>query len=149
MRTTMTTIAAALLALAGCGSTGDDTGECPDLGGDPAFTSFTVTPETMAAGDTVDVVVEGDHLGELEESSDGSMEMGGEEHESSCPGGHLHVYLDDLMTNPLTMQEAKAFPMEIPADTAPGAHTLIVRLHNKDHTIYEPEVTTTLAITVE
>jgi hypothetical protein len=139
-----------LLCAAGCsGSDEVDAGACPDLGGDPSFTEFTVTPATVAAGDSVDVVIDGDHLGELEATSDGSMEMAGEEEESTCAGGHVHIYLDDLETNPLSMQEAKAFPMTIPADTEPGTHTLIVRLHNKDHTIYDPEVSMETTITVE
>ncbi len=135
-----------LLWTTGCGGDGE---ACPDLGGEPAITEFTVTPATVAAGDAVDVTVDGEHLGDLMPTSDGTdMDMEHEE-ESACPGGHLHVYLDDLDSNPLTMQEAKAFPMDIPADTPVGPHTLIVRLHNKDHTIYEPQVTMEAQITVE
>lgn len=148
MRTNTRTSWAGVLGLLFCTAACSCTGDCPDLGGDPEFTDLTVTPSTMAAGDSVDLAIDGDHLGELEESSDGAMEED-EEEESHCPGGHLHVYLDDLQTNPVTMQEAMAFPLTIPEDTEVGDHTLIVRLHNKDHTIYEPEVTIEADITVE
>lgn len=136
----------AIVLFAGCSDSGE---ECPELGGDPVITSVIVNPTTMAAGDTVEMTVDGEHLGELEEvSMDTGMEEEGEE-ESHCPGGHFHVYLDDLETNPITMQEAKTFPLVIPEGTTAGAHTLIVRLHNKDHIIYEPQVTKDVSITVE
>lgn len=134
------------LVVVGC-SGGDEA--CPDLGGEPVFTAFDVAPTTAAAGDTVDITVAGDHLGDLAASSDGSMEEEGEEEESACLGGHLHIYLDDLETNPITMQEALAFPVTLPTELEAGVHTLIVRLHNHDHTIYEPEVTRETELTVE
>jgi len=141
---------------AGCSGDGDGEGDtgathsCHDLGGDPAFTEFTVTPGTVAAGGEVDVTVDGDHIGELMDMAHGTMEGTEHDHEEEgCLGGHLHVYIDDFEENPLAMEGAKAFPMTIPADTTPGTHTLIVRLHNKDHTIHKPEVTMETTVTVE
>lgn len=144
-----------VLALApGC-SVGDghdhtheaDAAGCVEHGGEPMFTAFSVSPTTVAAGGAVEASIDGEHLGELAETESGAAEEHG--HGGDCPGGHLHVYLDDLMTNPLAMVGAKSFQLTIPEETAAGEHILIVRLHNKDHTILTPEVTAQTAITVE
>lgn len=52
--------------------------------------------------------------------------------------GHVHVYLDDVMTNPLAMITTETG--EVVIDAEPGAHTLINRLHAADHTIIEPQI---------
>ena len=128
---------------------GDETTaeECPTVE-NPVIESFDVTPTTLAAGDTIDATVAGQELG-FEEGH--HAEEGGHsaEEESTCKGGHLHVYLDELMTNPLVMTEETTFQITIPADTAAGDHTLIARLQNRDHSIYEPEVTKEVTITVQ
>jgi len=147
-----TSLAMLTATTSSCG--GDDAPpeeECPpDLGGTPTIASVDLSTTTPAAGDTIDVTVTGEHLGELEESTTSTgMEEMGEENEPLCLGGHLHVYIDELMSNPIAQQEALAFPVVIPDTTPPGDHTLIVRLHNKDHTIYKPEVTAEVAITVQ
>lgn len=105
----------------------------------PAFTSFVVDPDTVAAGADVTVTIAGDHL---------NFE-GDPDHVEGCPGGHLHLYMDDLMTNPLIMEETKSFAVTIPSATSTGSHTLIIRLHNHDHTIVEPQVTEEAALTVQ
>ena len=120
-------------------------------GGDPAITSVTITPSTIAAGGTVQMTVELDNF-ELGSGAD-QMEHGlsrsalreahGEE------GGHLHVYLDSTDVNPLVQTSSSSFPVLIPLGTAAGAHTLIVRLHAADHHIIEPEVKASAALTVQ
>lgn len=128
----VTTGAALLLIASACGN---DKHDCPSA----SFTTFTATPNTVAAGGTVGIAVAGDHLN-FETDAD---------HDEECPGGHLHIYLDDLMTNPIVMEEVDAFDAVIPTGTSAGAHTLIIRLHNHDHTIVEPQVTMQTSLTVQ
>lgn len=125
-------LSAFVLLAVGCGG---DKADC----GTPEFTSFSITPDTLAAGDTVSVTVAGNHLN-FETDAD---------HDEACPGGHLHLYMDDLMTNPLAMEESTSFDATIPTDATAGAHTLIIRLQNHDHTIVEPQVTDEADLTVQ
>lgn len=60
--------------------------------------------------------------------------------------GHVHVYLDDLMTNPLAMITKSTG--EVVIDTTAGSHTLISRLHSADHRIIEPQVIDEIEISV-
>lgn len=68
---------------------------------------------------------------------------------AECPGGHVHVYFDDLMTEPLTQAVTSEFTIKLPADATAGTHTIMGRLHNRDHTIYTPEVIEEVEVTVE
>ncbi|MCC7382088.1 MAG: hypothetical protein IT384_09670 [Deltaproteobacteria bacterium] len=121
-------------------------------GGDPAITSFTVTPATVAPGGRVTgtVVVENFEIGHggsglTARRSAAALRAANEgEHV-----GHLHVYFDTTEMNPLVMTSSTTFPVPIPADATRAAHTLIARLHNADHTIVEPEVKATASITVQ
>lgn len=120
-------------------------------GGDPTIVSVTATPSTVAKGGTVTVTVELENveLGVAEDhaalTARGLRVAHGEEE----AGMHLHTYLDDLETNPLAQTSSASFAIVIPLATASGAHQLIVRLHNGDHTILEPQVTKAAAITVQ
>lgn len=124
-----------------CGCSDEQAPSCAE--GPPAITAFSVTPTSVAPGDTLDATakVSGFQLGGDEDAED--------PHASSCVGGHIHVYLDDLMTNPLLMPETEAFQLTIPVDTPPGRHTLIARLQTHDHKILEPQVTAQTEILVE
>ena len=138
-------IASAVLAcLAGAC---EDSHGCPEE--DPAITMFTADTTTVAAGDTIEITV-----------MVSNFELGGHEHEASaaedddhhaadCAGGHLHIYLDDVISNPLSMPESHVSEVMIPDDATAGDHTLIARLQNRDHTILEPQVTAELTITVQ
>ena len=124
-------------------------------GGDPAITAVTLTPSTVAAGGTVNVAVtlENVELGALDAASAltarDTTARGLRAAHGDAAGMHLHAYFDNTESNPLVQTSSATFPVVIPAATAAGAHQLIVRLHNHDHTIYEPEVKTSAALTVQ
>ncbi len=145
----LTLLTALALALSACPST--DT--CPE--GDPAIDSFTLDSSTVTAGDELSGMVMvsnfelGGHDDMAMDDDDSGMAMDDDDADSACPGGHAHIFLDTLEVNPLGMPEEPDFTITIPADAAPGEHTLIARLHNRDHTILEPQVTAEATITVE
>jgi hypothetical protein len=66
-------------------------------------------------------------------------------YDGACEG-HYHVYLDDLMTNPLMMAWEEEVTVTVDADA--GEHELFVRLNDPDHKIIQPEVVDSVAITV-
>lgn len=141
------------LSLAACGDPKDEEEttdemtdmECPDE--DPSIDSFTLDATTVAAGATLHgtIAVTGFELGGHDEEMEGMEGMEGME----CPGGHAHIYLDDLTGNPLTMAMDTEFDVVLPGDIPAGMHMLIARLHNHDHTIVDPEVTAEAHFTVE
>ncbi len=152
---TISTLTLSLAMLASLGCSDDHGVTCPE--GEPSIASMTLTPLTVAAGGDIDVVVVVENFEltgephahpEREPISLGPRPQHSEE-EVACPGGHVHVYLDDLMTNPLTQAVTSEFILTIPDDTALGPHTIIGRLHNQDHTIFEPAVVAEVDITVE
>jgi hypothetical protein len=135
-------------SLVGCS---DDAPSCPSRS--PAILSFTVAPTSAAPGETLaaTLVVENFELGGGDAHAHAhplSEPLHADTDEPICPGGHLHVYLDDVMTNPLVMIEATEFPIALPHDVTEGDHTLIARLQNHDHTIVKPEVTAEASITI-
>jgi hypothetical protein len=122
----------------------------------PEITSFTIDPVEMAAGDEVMIMVElanfalmdlgdGDEHGHdsVDEVSTDDVDV-----EQAMQMGHVHIYLDDLQTNPLAQEGQTMFNMVIPTDTTDGAHTVIARLHGSDHLIVEPQVTAEVDINV-
>ena len=139
-----------LAAVFGCDD--DHAGhEGPDQ--DPALTSFLSGETNVAPGGELELMieVEGFELsGDEDHEHDEHGEHEGHAHDGEeCPGGHVHIYLDDLMVNPVAMPASSTFLVTIPDDTPVGEHTLIARLHNRDHTIVEPQVTAEFDITVE
>lgn len=128
------------LVVAGCG---------PGTAESPTITAFVVDPTDLAVGGQADVHVEVAHFS-LTEHSEASTahEEGGEHAEGEVQSGHVHVYLDDLETNPLLMMSGADGTITIPSGTAIGSHVLIARLHGDDHLIVEPEVTSDVAIEV-
>ncbi|MEE2829828.1 MAG: hypothetical protein VX498_11625 [Myxococcota bacterium] len=124
----------------------------------PTIDSFEASPATVAPGDEIELAFEVSFFeltGEADHHDHGEDEEGShDDHaaENPCPNGHVHVYLDDLMTDPLGMPTSSTATVELPLDTAAGQHTLIARLHSADHTILrvgDAEVTAELVITVE
>jgi hypothetical protein len=140
----------ALMGVAGfaVGCTGPE-----EEAGPPAILSFTVDPATVVAGadTTASVEVENFELtGHHEEGEGGhEHEEGDHDHDGvAVQRGHVHIYLDDVMTNPLLMLVTPEGALTIPVDVAPGAHTLIARLQDEDHKIIEPQVTAEVDIEV-
>lgn len=142
---------AALLALAACSE------EAVPCEGEPMIHAFTANMTTVAAGGTLDLTIEvhnfnlGTHThSDMHEPVPVSEDDPGVIFsENTCLTGHVHIYLDDLMTNPILMQEMATGTATIPAGTAAGTHTLIARLHTSDHLIVEPQVTKELTIEVQ
>ncbi len=132
---------ALVLAVSACGD-GHDHDECA---GDPMIMSFSADTTTMPAGADIQVTVMVHNF-----TLSGHEEGTEHEHtEGACIAGHYHIYLDDLMTNPLAMPATMNATVNIPPGTAAGEHTLIARLHDLDHMIVQPQVMTELSITVQ
>lgn len=121
-----------------------------------------VTPDTteVVQGGTITLTIEvenfelsgeGEHMHleldeDLELRSPGEPDVLEAEAYDGARVGHVHVYIDDLMTNPAAMLTTT--PGEVVVDVEPGAHTLINRLHAADHTIIEPQIIQEIDITV-
>jgi hypothetical protein len=146
----------ALLSLNACAP-------CPwDDSQPPSIDSFTSNMDSVMRGASVELTLETSFF-ELrgDEGHDHEDDHGddhGDDHNHShgstdgCPGGHWHLYLDDLMTNPIAESVVETASIVIPEDTPLGPHTLIARLHNEDHTILivdGEEVWAELALEVE
>jgi len=122
---------------------------------EPEILSFVVDPEVAAQGEEVTATFELAHftltgeeghaheedgMGDMDGMEDGEHE-GHDSHDGETQMGHVHIYLDDLETNPLAMQTELVGTFIVPEDTEIGEHTLIARLHDSDHLIIEPQVT--------
>lgn len=130
---------------------------CP---GEPELREMTA-PETVAAGEEIEVAfevhnfefsMEGEHGHDLQRDEDEQFrdgDHGDEGSQSGCILGHVHLYVDDLMTNPIAQLTHAEEHIEIPDDIEPGAHTFIARLHSADHKIIEPQVVLEKAFTVQ
>ena len=123
----------------------------------PTIDSFEASPATVVQGGEIEVAFElsffelSGEAGHHEDEEEGHEEDG-HAHENPCPNGHVHVYLDDLLTEPLGMPDITPATLVIPLDAVAGEHTLIARLHNADHTILhvgDAEVTAESSITVQ
>jgi hypothetical protein len=128
----------------------------------PPTIQVSVSPDTIASGDMVTVTVQvenfslptdqdhdHDHL-ELEPS--GALQAGASpaKHGDDYHGpreGHYHLYLNDLMSNPLV--HAYEHEVSVVIEAEPGQHEIIARLHGLDHRIIEPQITDSTPITVQ
>lgn len=139
--------------------------QCP---GGPELVEVTA-PDTAAAGATITLAFEVKNFefsmgGEAhhDEDPEGGEHEGGEheggEHEggvdpisadTGCTVGHVHVYLDDLMTEPLAQITVASGDVVLPAGIEPGEHRLINRLHDASHKIIEPQVVVEHPITIQ
>lgn len=115
---------------------------------DPEIVDFTVDPTEITAGTDATVMVDVAHFAFTEHHDMSTMGADGDHASSAVQKGHVHVYLDDLETNPLVMMMSDMDTLTIPDNTEAGAHTLIARLHDDGHLIIEPEVTAEVEITV-
>jgi hypothetical protein len=120
-------------------------------GADPVISSVSLTPSTIPAGGIVNVVVAGEGLALEAPATAGLTALRTSALRAAHGdemGRHLHAYLDTTDVNPLAMETRTTFPITIPAATTVGAHTIIVRLHDEDHLIIQPEVKATAALIV-
>lgn len=148
----------------------------PVCDGEPELLKVTA-PDSAAAGGTITMAFEVAHFEFSREGSgheDGGHEGGGHDgdedggHEGAQPSddnelraadstsaetgcfvGHVHVYVDDLMSNPIAQITVESADVVLPDDLAPGEHRLINRLHAASHKIIEPQVILEHVITIE
>jgi hypothetical protein len=122
------------------GGSGPAGGEGEGGGAQQASVSMVVTPDTMAAGDTVDVVVT--VQGFVLEEPQGQPNEDGH--------GHFHIYLDGATGgNYLLAGQTTNVSVTIPANAAPGAHTLRISLGENSHAPVSPAIESIVDITVE
>jgi hypothetical protein len=134
----------------------------------PAITSLSVNPAEVAPGGetTLTVVLENFQLRDPDaQTAHGlraaSEDEHGEGEAGDYPdGGHFHVYLDSVETNPLLNNcpdycehpgFSNSIRLKIPDDAIPGSHQLILRLNADTHMFLVPEIekSTPLTITSE
>lgn len=117
--------------------------------------SVTASPSTISSGDVVTLTVDvtdfelrkpaATHHQELRAADDEGHAHNGET--NSADGGHFHVYLNTLDTNPLLMGWSKTTTVAV---TGPaGPHVLIVRLNSDDHAFLVPQVKAEANITIQ
>ena len=133
--------------------------EAPECGGDPELISAGDLPDTAAGGDMMMLAFEvdyfefsmegGEHGGEHDGGHDGGDKVSPISEDTGCHVGHVHVYLDDLMTDPLAQLTTAEGHVVLPDDIETGDHRLIMRLHDATHRIIEPQVTLEHAFTVQ
>jgi hypothetical protein len=106
-----------------------------------AHVEATANPTTITAGETTSVTIDVTNF-TLVDPSTNTNPVAGE--------GHYHIFLDadtggDYLVNDFTTPVT----VTIPADTAPGAHTLRVALFDNVHAALAPAVEDIVNITVE
>ncbi len=140
----------ALFVLIGCGAKDAEdsgTGSEGELEA-PELTSFMLDPTSGPVGTVVTSTVMVAHFSLTGEDGDHDDEHHeGEDHDAELTG-HVHVYMDDLMTEPVIMQTTMVGEFTLADDLAVGSHTLIARLHGADHLIIEPQVTAEVSFEV-
>lgn len=108
--------------------------------GDPSV-ELAVTPTTFALGEPA-----------VAEVTTTNFTLASDEHaHGDVPRdeGHFHLYLDSFETEPLYQGfQARLDILITKAQTSPGEHTLLVRLHTLDHKILEPQVTDSVVVTL-
>ena len=134
--------------LLGC----DDAGEqSPTCAGEPALLGMTL-PEALGASDVFEATFEVENF-EFSMEGDGDHGTGGhhdgDADATGCLVGHVHLYVDDLMTNPIAQQTFAIGVVTLPSDISAGEHTFIARLHDASHLIIEPQITLEQTFTVQ
>ena len=110
----------------------------------PEILSFVVDPQVAAQGEEVTATFELAHFaltGDEGHSHDEDMDGHHGDDDDEMQSGHVHIYLDDLESNPMAMQTELVGTFVVPDDAEIGEHVLIARLHGADHLIIEPQVT--------
>ncbi len=128
--------------LVGCGSSDP-----------PEMTSVTVSPASVQRGTDVTVNVTVANF-ELRMPAEEEALTAAEEEIAPATGdypdgGHFHIYLDDLETNPMLVNcpdycDDSAFMTSVrarvPDDATAGSHMVIVRLNNDFHMFLNPQI---------
>jgi hypothetical protein len=105
-----------------------------------ATVALTLDPTTVAAGDTVEATVTVTNF--VFEAPSGQPNEEGH--------GHYHLYLDDAVGGDyLASAQSPTVTFTMPADTAPGPHTVRISLGDHDHGPVNPPVEDIVDITVE
>lgn len=137
-------------------------------GDPPVIHSVTVNPTEVAPGEETTLTVDianfelrppsdhgADHSG-LQPAEEEHMHGEGE-HGDYPDGGHYHVYLDSVESNPLMINcpdhckhpaFAASVRVKIPDDASPGMHDVIVRLNMDDHKFLDPPIQHKATLTV-
>ena len=172
LKRSIVALACLLTAPIACDSDDDEAAVCP---GAPELVKVHA-PDTAAAGDTIAVSfdvtnfefsMEGEHDHGDHDHGDhdsGGDESGGDESgsggfefraaeamstETGCYVGHVHVYVDDLMTDPIAQVTVPSADIVLPSDLAPGEYNFIYRLHDATHKIITPEVIVERTLTIQ
>jgi len=172
LKRSLVVLACLLTAPLACDSDDDDAAVCP---GAPELLTVQA-PDTAAAGDSITVSfevenfefsMEGEHDHGEHDHDEHDHDSGGEESgdhgsggfefrageamstETGCYVGHVHVYVDDLMTDPIAQVTVPSADIVLPTDLTPGAHTFIYRLHDATHKIITPEVIVERTLTIQ
>jgi hypothetical protein len=116
---------------------------CDDHDDGPPTLSASIDPSTVEQGSvtTLSVTVTNFIL-----AGHGAAADDHHDDDAAPDEGHYHVYLDTTEDNPILMGETPTSDLTI--DAAPGDHELIVRLHDLQHVIIQPEVKVVLPLTV-
>ena len=167
MRRVLATVSICVaFAAVGCDSGEEDGEEMPMCPGDPELLSMEL-PDMIAAGAEFEASFEvrhfefsmegghdhddHDHDGHDAQHPDDDRFRAGEtiSAETGCTIGHVHLYVDDLETNPVAQIVDPSAMLTLPEDIEPGEHTWIARLHDAEHFIIEPQVVREQPFTVE
>lgn len=116
--------------------------------GEPKISSVTINPSSIAAGGSTTMTVALENFTLIPDDDAAALRP---EHEGTADNdsGHMHVYLDDVMSNPLVMTASTTFPVKTASTTSKGAHKLIVQLRRTDHLAVTPEVKAEVALTIQ
>jgi len=104
------------------------------------FAGVTATPDTTtpSPGDTVTLTIAVENF--TLQAAGGTNAVG---------YGHYHVYFDTTSSTYLAADYETTVGVAIPDSASAGAHTLIVELHNNDHSVVAPTVQDIVNLTVQ
>ena len=130
-------LAITMLGLTACGA------------GEPKITSFTLNPSTIAKGGSTTVTIAIENFTLIPDDDGAQALRPSHEGVADNDSGHLHIYLDDTMTNPVVMTASTTFSVKTSSTISLGDHKLIAQLRRTDHLIVSPEVKAEAAFKVQ
>jgi hypothetical protein len=130
-------LALTVFGLAACGA------------GEPKITSFTLNPSTIAKGGSTTVTIVVENFTMISDHDGAQALRPSHEGVADNDSGHLHIYLDDTMTNPLVMTASTTFTVKTSSTIAAGDHKLIAQLRRIDHLLVSPEVKAEAALKIQ